>query len=65
MKNKVYMAVSVDKYELPIAIFNDIYEMCSWAGRTKKAMWSALTRQQIDRKFNCRYISVNLEKEND
>ena len=58
---KLYMAITPDKYELPIAIFEHIDEVCSFARRTRNAIWSAITRQDIDRINHCRYISISLE----
>lgn len=57
---KVYLAISLDKYELPLAVFENIYEVCKFSNRTKDAIWSAISRNQIDRVNKCRYISIEI-----
>jgi len=59
---RMYMAITIDKYELPIAIFENIREVSAFANRSKSAIWAAIARKSIDRKKRCRYISINLEE---
>ena len=33
---KIYMAVTADRYELPIAIFDSVYGLARWTGRKRK-----------------------------
>lgn len=63
MKNIVYLAVTPDKYELPIAIFNNWKEACGFSGKSYDSLRSSIARQQVDRKNKCRYISVRLDKQ--
>lgn len=63
MKNIVYLAVTLDKYELPIAIFNDWKEACKYSGKSYETLRSSVSRQSIDVKNKCRYISVRLDKQ--
>lgn len=59
---KIYMAVTTDKYELPIAVFDNLSDLSAWNNRTKNACKFAILRKNIDKKLNCRYVRVNLEE---
>ena len=61
----LYMAVTTDKYELPLALFRDYKEMAKWSGRPEDSLKCAVTRNQEDKKQRCRYIKVYLEEENE
>lgn len=60
--NIVYLAVTNDRYELPIAIFEDKKSLCQWALKTKSSMNSAISRNQVDHIFNCRYVSIKINE---
>lgn len=61
MKSYVYMAVTPDKYELPIALFEDIHKACEYSNKSQYVFWAAIRKQSIDKVKNCRYVGVNLE----
>ena len=61
----LYMAVSVDKYELPMALFLNYKEMAQWSGRPEDSLKCAVTRNQEDKKRRCKYVKVYLEEENE
>ena len=65
MKDKVYLAVTVDKYELPLAIFENYKEISDFNGRSIESNQSAVTRGSVDRKNHCKYIKVYLSEEDD
>lgn len=60
---KVYMAVTADKYELPIAIFDSVYGLARWTGRKRKDIHSAISKGAKDQKLKCRYIKVEVNDE--
>ena len=62
---KIYMAVTADKYELPIAVFDTVLLLCRWSGRSKSALYSALKRASVDQKLKCRYVRVEVNDETD
>ena len=59
----VYLAITNDKYELPIAIFCDQSELSRWSERTKNHIRSAISRQNVDLRYNCRYKKVYIGDE--
>ena len=59
----VYLAITNDKYELPIAIFLTANELTNWSERNKKTISCAITRQNVDRRYNCRYKKVYIGDE--
>lgn len=58
----VYMAVTNDEYELPIAFFDNFKECCDYANKKKLNMRCAISRKSVNKEINCRFISVDLEK---
>ena len=63
MKKIVYLAVTLDKYELPIALFENWKEASVYSGKNHKSFNSSVCRQSVDHKNNCRYVSVKLEND--
>lgn len=62
MKNLVYLAVTADKYELPLALFNDYKEACKYSGKTKNSFKCSVSRNSLDRTNKCRYVSVKINE---
>lgn len=60
---KIYMAVTADKYELPIAVFDSVLTLSRWSGRTKSSLFTALRRATMDKKLKCRYVKVEVNDE--
>lgn len=46
----VYMIVSADKYELPMAVFSHAYQAAAYIGCSMAALFSLITRGQIRKK---------------
>ena len=42
-----YVVVTADRYELPVATFDTINAVASWAGRTKREIYYAIAEQRI------------------
>lgn len=62
--NYVYLAITNDKYELPIAVFLTLDELSSWNNRSKNACYTAISREDKDRKYNCIYKKVFIGDKN-
>lgn len=60
---KIYMAVTADRYELPIAVFDSIQGLSQWRGKSKCVLHRAIQKKQKDQKLNCRYIKVEVSDE--
>ena len=63
MKGYVYLAVTPDEYELPIAFFENIHKACEYANKSQYVLWAAIRKRSIDKVKGCRYVGVKLEKE--
>lgn len=59
----VILAVSNDKYELPIAIYLTTHEMSQRTGMSLCDCDIALQRKSYNRKQNCRFMRVKIEDE--
>lgn len=59
-QDRVFMAVTNDKYELPLALFETIREGANYAGMTRENFCQYVREQKVDMKNNCRYIRVDL-----
>lgn len=60
---KLIMLVSNDKYELPIAIANSANEMSRIIGLQENSIKKALYENRVNRKYNGRFISVEVKNE--
>lgn len=58
MKRYVYLAVTPDKYELPIAVFENIHSACKFSNKSQYVFWAAIRKQSIDKVNKCKYVSV-------
>ena len=63
MRKYVYMAVTPDEYELPIAFFDNVNSACRFANKSQYVFWAAIRKQSIDKVHKCKYVSVILETE--
>ena len=58
----VYMAVSADKYSLPIAVFDTITEASAWEGCSNSQMHHKIHKHLFSIKNRCYFIAVKLKK---
>ncbi len=63
MKKYVYMAVTPDKYELPIAFFDNVHKACEYSNKSQYVFWAAIRKQSIDKINKCKYVGVKIEIE--
>lgn len=62
MPKKVYMACTADKYELPIAIFDNLQELSNWSNKSKNTCKQAIVRKSKDKNNNCYYEKIIMEQ---
>ena len=46
MKSRLYLAVTPDKYELPIAVFDNARQMARWSGRSESSISTAASKRK-------------------
>lgn len=42
---KIYMAVTADKYELPLVVFDKISSLSKWSGKSKCVLHRAIQKK--------------------
>lgn len=58
---KVYMAVTADKYELPVAVADSPAEMARMCGMTTGSVLYAITRKHKIRKLKAVILRLEIE----
>lgn len=58
----VYLAVTNDIYELPIAIFENIKEIAEFLKTSYDSACCMVTRHNVNRKHNCKFIKVDINE---
>ena len=58
---KVYMEVTQDKYELPVAVADSVKELAKLVGVKKDTIWTMINHAK-NRGGKCKYIKVELEE---
>lgn len=59
MKNRIYMKVTLDKYELPVAVAGSVPELASILGVRTESIRSILSLAKSGRIKRCRYVVVD------
>ena len=59
----VYMAVSADKYSLPMAVFDTLLEASIWEGCSVNYMCKKLKEHLLSNKKDCYFIRVKYEQD--
>lgn len=62
MKNVVYMAHTLDKYELPIAVADTVGELAQLCGTSKSTILSAITHEKHN-EIRGRYKKIIIDEE--
>lgn len=60
MQQKVYMAVSLDKLQLPMFVAETLDEIAAWSGRSKSDIKVAINYNYKDKKNKCSYIITKI-----
>lgn len=58
----VYMAVTTDKYELPIAVADTVKELSELTGTSKNAISSAICKKKSGRISGKKFIRVEIDE---
>jgi len=61
-EKKIYMMVTQDKYELPMAIADTPAELAEIVGTTRNAISSAISKARAHG-YHSRYVKVTVESE--
>ena len=60
----VYMQITTDEYELPVAVAESLDELSKIVGVTKTSIWHSINRRETGRlKGKSKYIRVFLDDE--
>lgn len=59
LKNKIYMKVTLDKYELPVAVAGSVQELAKILGVKAESIRSILSMAKSGRIKRCRYVVVD------
>ena len=60
---KVYMAVTADEYELPVAVVDSAAELAEIYGMTRESVLSALTRGSQRKNTKRKFIRLEIEED--
>jgi hypothetical protein len=58
---RLYMAVTVDEFELPLYVTDTVVDMDRWASSTPIAVSTAITRGRSGKYNGFKYIKVEFE----
>lgn len=64
MKNKLYMAVTPDKYELPLHVSDTVLSMSQWSGISQGNILSAISRKRSGKRIGMKFVSVEIDNDN-
>lgn len=59
-KEVIYLAVTIDELELPIAVFDTIKEIAIFAGCSYGNAKQMVFRQSVHTKLKCKFIRVEI-----
>lgn len=68
MERTLIMAVTADKYELPLAVADTLAEMGQYLGLSESAVSHAISRANVTQKRKlgrCKIIRVDIDEEDD
>ena len=60
----LWMEVTMDEYELPVAVASSAEELARKIGKTTNNIYSAIYKAKV-RGYRSRYVKVEVEEEND
>lgn len=59
----IYMIVTADELELPLAVFDSLKEVSEYTGRSRSSINTVICRGNKDIKLNCKYIRIDLKEQ--
>lgn len=60
---KVYLAITNDIYELPVAVFDTAVQAAKWLGVNRKSIFNYIKYQTANKKYNIRFIKVIIKED--
>lgn len=60
---KLYMAVTPDKYELPLAVADTVLELAQTVNRSASVIYSSITKNTSGKTKGMKFVKVELEDE--
>ena len=66
----LYIAISADRFELPLCAFDTLAELASWADLDKQKLIRFIKTREVDTRNRCMYLKLkisiffNLQKNN-
>lgn len=65
MKKKQYLAVEIDKYELPLFVADTSRELADWSGCSIGYVLSAIAHDYPSKKTGMKFLRVEVDWEKD
>lgn len=66
---RVYLIITADKYELPLAVRDNVGEIADLLGKLKYDVYASISRKQVSQKkyngFHYKIIQVEIDEEDD
>lgn len=56
----IYLAISADKFELPLCVFDTLSELASWADLDKQKLIRLIKTREVDKRNHCRYLKLKI-----
>lgn len=60
---RVFLAVSLDIFELPLAVFETIIEGATYCGCSIPNFCKNVREGRVDYKNNCKYVKVDIDED--
>ncbi len=61
MKKKLYMAVGIDKYELPLYVADTSRELADWSGLSIGYVLSAISHDYSGEKSGMKFLRIEVD----
>lgn len=61
----LYMAVTADELELPLAVTTTVVELSKLTGYSRSAIFTSISRNKSGRKTGCKFVKIDDGGEDD
>ncbi len=65
MKKKLYLAVTTDKYELPLYVSDTAKGLADWSGYSSGYILSAISHDYPGKKAGMKFLRIEIEMEDE
>lgn len=62
---KIYMAVTADKYELPLCVEEDVKSLAKKCETTRNSILSSISHKRGGKHSNIKYIRIEVEEDDE